>query len=386
MPSITGVDECRPLRRLPRSRIMRAAVLAAAGGLVLGFLPSAASAAPLSARPTIVAGPAVTAYAYANKPTSHSYTPEKDYSYNSTGETIRITKSGPGEYTVDFDGLGAYADQGTVDVSPEGFGAAVCSVTSWGPDSTGTILQVGVDCYALSGTRMNDYFEVAFTSGGSTSGTTDYVWANDSTAKSYTPNRDHQFNSSGGTNTIEKLGKGQYEVTMPGPVATDGTVKVTAYGTTSDACETDGWSAESPGQEVDVDCFNKAGQAANDRFTMTFTAANDLLGDGGASGYVWANEPSSSSYVPDTLYQYDTVGTQASVIMFTTGQWEVAFPSAGQGDTGDEQVTAYGSDDTHCVEDGPAGAVGGTESGDVYCFDNSGNPVNDYYTMQWLVN
>jgi hypothetical protein len=66
-----------------------------------------------------------------------------------------------------------------------------------------------------------------------------------------------------------------------------------------------------------------------------------------------------------------------------TGQWSITFPSAGTGNSGDEQATAYGSTDAHCIVDGPAGTLGGTQVADVFCFDNSGNPVDTTYTMQW---
>lgn len=378
----------RGTRRRSRPRRTRVAVIAVVSGLALGALPAAtgASAAVRVAHPAVDGAPGVTAYAYANRPTSRSYTPESDYSYNSTGASNHITRSALGEYTVQFTGLGAYALQGTVDVTAEGLQPAECEVVSWGPDSTGANLLVNVDCFEVTGPRLNAYYEVAFTSGGSTSGTTDYVWANQPGAASYTPALAYQFNSSGGTNTITKIGTGEYQVTMPGPVVVDGSVKVTAYGTVADSCQVAGWFDESSGQDVDVDCFSKVGAPVNDKFTMTFTASNDLMGDGGPSGYLWANEPTASSYTPDLSYQYDSGGGEATVDnLGETGEWENIWPNDGQGDSGDQQATAYGATDAHCIVDGPAGGTGpgSQQTGDVFCFDTSGNPLNTYYTTQW---
>ena len=372
--------------RRARARLLGlSAVLATVSGLVLSALPGTAAAATHAPRATVASAPSVVAYAYGNKPSAHSYTPERGFSFNSTGEGIRISRSAPGTYTVHFFGLGAFAVQGTVDVTAEGLQPAQCEVTHWTPDSTGTILLAGVNCFSLSGAKMDAPFMAAFTSGGSTTGTTDYVWANKAGASSYTPSLPFQFNSSGGTNTIKRPGTGQYRVILPGPVVTDGTVKVTAYGKTANSCQVVEWLDSSPGQNVYVNCFTPAGAPVNNQFTMTFTASDDLLGDGAPSGYLWADQPTASTYTPNTLYQFDTAGTTATVTMLGTGEWETLFPGEDQGAAGDQQATAYGSTPAHCIVDGPIGTVGGSEQGDVFCFDTSGNPLNVTYTTQWMV-
>jgi hypothetical protein len=398
MLSVKRSARSRPGPR-PRSLGVRVAVLAVAGGLALGTFPgAAASASAHRIRPAVDSAPAAVAYAYANQASTHAYVPEKDYSYNSSGKGIHIVNSAVGVYTVEFSGLGAYASGGTVDVTAEGLNAddpyaAECEVSSWGASKTGANLLIGVVCDSLSGARLDGYFEVAFTSGGSTGGTNDYVWANEPGTSSYTPDLARQFNSSGGTNTIQRLAAGEYEVSLPGTDAVDGTVKVTPYGTASDSCQVGEWDAVSTGQDVLVECFNAAGNPTDDEFTMTFTASNDLMGDGNPSGYLWANDPTTTqTYTPDTLYQWDTAGSSAQVIPFSgsggpPGGWENVWPNDGQGDTGDQQASAYGSTLAHCIVDGPSGGTGAgaQEQGDVFCFDNSGNPLDTYYTTQWWV-
>lgn len=123
--------------------------------------------------------------------------------------------------------------------------------------------------------------------------------------------------------------------------------------------------------------------SADRQFTATFIANDSLVGDGGSSGYVWGDNPLAASYTPSATYQYDTVSTSATVNKLGTGQWSITFPSAGTGNSGDEQATAYGSTDAYCIVDGPGGLLGGTQVADVFCFDNSGNPVDTTYTMQW---
>jgi hypothetical protein len=379
-------DQFRSRRGRPRLPGLLATAIAAVSSLAMTALPGVAAAATHAPRAAVASAPGVVAYAYGNKPSARSYTPERGYSFNSTGEGIRVSRSAPGTYTVHFFGLGAFAGHGTVDVTAEGLQPSECEVTHWAADSTGAILLVGVNCFALSGVKMDAPFMAAFTSGGSTTGTTDYVLANKPATSSYTPSLPFQFNSSGGTNTIRRMGTGQYTVRLPGPVVTGGTVKVTAYGTSNaNSCQVVQWVARSPGQNVSVGCFTPSGNPVNSKFTMTFTATDDLLGNGAPGGYLWADQPTAATYTPDTSYQYDTVGTTATVTMLGTGEWENLFPGAGQGDAGDQQATAYGFTPAHCIVDGPAGIAGGAETGDVLCWDTSGNPLDVTYTTQWMV-
>jgi hypothetical protein len=379
--------EFRSRRGRSRSRALLVTI-AAMGGLVAAAVPGMAAATSSHASGAGVASaPAVVAYAYGNKPSAGSYTPEKGFSFNSTGEGIRISRANTGTYTVHFFGLGAFAGQGTVDVTAEGLQPSQCEVVHWLPDSTGTILLVRVNCFTVSGAKLDTPFMVAYTSGGSTTGTTDFVWADKPAASNYTPSLPFQFNSAGGTNRITRLGTGQYQVKLPGPVVADGSVKVTAYGNNANSCQVVEWLDSAPGQNVFVDCFTPAGALVNNRFTMTFTASDSFLGDGAShSGYLWGNDPTSATYTPDGAYQFDTAGTSATVTKLppNPGEWETLYPNEADGAQGDQQATAYGSTPAHCIVDGPIGN-GTSEQGDVFCFDTSGNLLDTLYTTQWVV-
>jgi len=401
MPLSAPHDQFHPRRTRLRRLALAAGAVATMSGLTLGALPGVAAAAHHPTRPArpaaaqrssrsaVAAAPGAVAYVYGNKPSVANYTPEKGFRFNSSGGAIHIHRSNTGKYRVTFFGLGSFASQGTVDVTAEGLQPEQCNVVRWGPDSTGANLLVYVDCWTATaaGAALDSPFMAAFTSGGSTTGTTDFVWANNPTAGSYTPDLSYQFNSSGGTNTIKHLGTGRYNVIMPGPVVADGTVKVTAYGSSANFCQVDQWADVSPGQNVFVDCFSPAGAPVNNKFTMTFTASDDLLGDGASfSGYLWGNDPTSSTYTPDTQYQFDTAGTTATVTKLppNPGEWQASFPNEADGAQGDQQGTAYGSTPAHCIVDGPIG-INGNEAGDVFCFDINGNLLDTLYTTQWMV-
>jgi hypothetical protein len=85
-------------------------------------------------------------YAWANSPSSASYTPSTFYSSNSGGGGVQITRRGTGLYTVTFNGLGAdLLDGGDVQVTAYGGGNAQCKVESWGSQS------VNVRCFTPTG-------------------------------------------------------------------------------------------------------------------------------------------------------------------------------------------------------------------------------------------
>lgn len=98
------------------------------------------------------------AYAWANSPTSASYTPSTFYSSNPGGGGITITRSGTGVYTVLFSGFsGLILDGGNVQVTAYGtFGTAntQCKVGGWGSQS------VNVLCFKANGTPDDSYYTV----------------------------------------------------------------------------------------------------------------------------------------------------------------------------------------------------------------------------------
>jgi hypothetical protein len=96
------------------------------------------------------------AYAWANSPTSASYTPSTFYSTNPNGGGINITRSGTGRYVVTWSGL-ALLDGGDVQVTAYSSGNIVCKVEGWGSQS------VGVRCFN-PGTNVlvDSYFDIMY--------------------------------------------------------------------------------------------------------------------------------------------------------------------------------------------------------------------------------
>ena len=199
-------------------------------------------------------------YAWADRPTTSSYTPSSFYAYNAAGGAPQITRAGPGRYTVGFPGLGSYIGHGgNVQVTAYGSGAEQCKVVSWGGDL------VYVRCFNASGALVNTRFTVLFSGQGYSMG---YTWANQPTTSSYAPSSYYAYNSSGGAIRITRAGTGRYTVyfdNLSTRLFSGGNVQVTAYGSTGEQCKVAAWSTSAA---VYVRCFSASGSLVDTRYTV----------------------------------------------------------------------------------------------------------------------
>src|SRR5207244_2402668 len=108
----------------------------------------------------------------------------------------------------------------------------------------------------------------------------------------------HQFNSSGGTNTITRTSTGSYTVLLPGLGSRGGTVKVTAQTSASRDCKAAAWAAAGADETVDVRCFDAAGAPVDERFTLAYSDGLGIAGSTAASGDLLADRPTATSYTP----------------------------------------------------------------------------------------
>jgi hypothetical protein len=211
-------------------------------------------------------------YVWADRPLDSTYTPDLRGQFNSTGATNNISRTGPGTYTVRLPGLGAWA--GHVQVTAH-FGSHRCKVVQWGPEGADQLVRV--NCFTSTGSPVDSVFSATYVNdvdilgsgccGGGPGTGSFYVWASQPNSPSYTPDLRYQFNISGGTNTITRLGVGQYSVNFPFASLDGGNVQVTAYGSGSEYCKVVYWA---PGAGVRVNCFNSAGALTDTRFDATF--------------------------------------------------------------------------------------------------------------------
>ena len=87
------------------------------------------------------------AYAWADSPTSASYTPHPAYAYNSTGGAIRIDRQGVGIYNVTFAGLRGWGAGLSSAVAVTAYGSTTISCSSITYSSSPTSTAVLVGCF-----------------------------------------------------------------------------------------------------------------------------------------------------------------------------------------------------------------------------------------------
>jgi hypothetical protein len=99
-------------------------------------------------------------YAWANQPAAKKYTPNKMFSFNSSGMPIVIARKNIGQYTVNFKGLGGKGQAGgNVQVTAYGAKKAVCNVVNW--NSGGRDFIVNVMCFDARGKMVDNTYTVS---------------------------------------------------------------------------------------------------------------------------------------------------------------------------------------------------------------------------------
>ena len=148
------------------------------------------------------------------------------------------------------------------------------------------------------------------TSAGSTPSIWGWVTARQPTTASYTPVAKDQGNSTSGTNTVQRLGVGQYKVVFGGLQAApcffdgcSGAAMVSALSTSQRVCRVVELGSGLP-VSVFVDCFNRQGDRADSAFSVNFLAPRD---EHGLVAYVNANDPTATFYHPEASYNYNSL-------------------------------------------------------------------------------
>jgi hypothetical protein len=211
------------------------------------------------------------AYVWADSPTASSYTPASFYQFNATGASNTISRWATGRYVVTMPGMGT-SPGGHVKVTAYGWDSASCGVLDW--NSVGTAQEINVMCVDASGSYVDTYFTATFVRGvsvlGVNGGESGYVFGTSPSTESYPVNNGYGFNSTGATNTITRLGAGEYRVTFPGLTRGGGHVQVTAAGDANRRCKVTNWGTDSAETRVYLRCFTLAGSLADAFFVASY--------------------------------------------------------------------------------------------------------------------
>jgi hypothetical protein len=212
-------------------------------------------------------------YVWADQPTAASYTPSPYYQYNAAGQRNTITRSGVGQYLVNFPGTTVTG--GSVEVTAYGTGSEYCKIGYWGSN------MVAVNCYASGGTPIDTRFTLNFTDQSpNATPSYQYAWADQPTAASYTPSGYYQkgqlardCDPSTGTVTMRRNGTGNYTAILPVLNPTGSNVKVTAYNGAGEMCKVVGWYGNgSSGTQVNIACFSPTGAPIDTYFDLIYSS------------------------------------------------------------------------------------------------------------------
>ena len=208
---------------------------------------------------------------WADSETTHSYTPETYYNFDSYHPGVaysHIVRHGDGDYTVTMPHLGSNGG----DVQVAAYSATVaCRVVSWG--AAGSDMKVRVRCLDIAGAPVDSEFDYTFVNGIGLSGyhghSNTYLLAGRPTASSYHPQARYTFSTAGQAPTIKHTSRGHYSVILPG-MPKGGAVQVTSYGSGTIRCNLSSIRTSGLPQTVGVRCYDVAGHAQDGRFTLAY--------------------------------------------------------------------------------------------------------------------
>jgi hypothetical protein len=191
---------------------------------------------------------------------------------------------------------------------------------------------------------------------------------------------DFQLNSAGYANKVDHFATGSYRVYYTGLGVFGGVAHVTTYGGGQpDQCRIGGWTVSGFDEVVTIYCYDINGSLTDRRFTATYT--NVAANHGYGYGYLWADQPTSASYTPDSYYQYSTAGTNNPnrIVRTSTGQYQVTMTGI-SGSSEDVMVSTYGWSAVGTTRCRVAGSLGQTAS--VSC-SSGGTPVDSMFTLSY---
>ena len=300
------------------------------------------------------------------------------YSFNPSGGAVTASHTGTGSYTVTFPNSGIGTGW-SVQATAYGATANYCNVASWG----GSL--ANVKCYTPAGAAADTAFTVLAVSNVNDKDIF-FAWADQPTAASYTPNTSYSYSISGVK--ITRSNPGTYNVTFTGLGGAGGTVQIDAYGSNA-SCYSGGWSGSSS-MSAAVDCFDPSGNPVDSYFVINIVPSSDSefpdnpITPAGLA-FSWANQESTASYAPSSLYTYSPTGSDVNITRSSTGQYLLTFAglNIAQVVGGNARATAY-SAHTRCNVESWTPGSGATLQVAVGCYNVAGVATDSEYEVLLL--
>lgn len=325
------------------------------------------------------------AWVWAHQPGTAQYSPSgAEYVYSSVGDTVTITRTAVGRYTVNFgkvmDGVRGTVLVTQYDTDNDG----TCSLHYWSGSN------VYVRCYNRNGVLVDSEFRAMFYgvwgfhlgSGISIQRRESYLW-NNLTNSNGIPNEGYQMSAVGAQYQVTYRGTGQYTVKVPGVWKSGESphALVTPYGDQPRYCQTASWTLYPDYANLYVNCYDMQGTARDASFTLQFFSQY-LPSQHGA--FLRNFSPSSAAYTPTGGYQWNSTGGTSYIERVSQGSYWVHLPglaSAG----GMAQANNYSYTNNRCHAEGMWNQ-GSEKIVAVRCQTPTGAPVDNKFSLLYLQN
>ncbi len=154
---------------------------------------------------------------------------------------------------------------------------------------------------------------------------------------SYTVKGKDRRSSSGGKDTVKRLGVGAHRVKFKGVVPSEEQVQVTPLSSAPDFCTYTGPGQAGQAAQATVYCYDRRGRRKDVRFSVNVidSVHIDL---GPRLGYAWINQPKTAVYEPHHLYQFTSNGPPPTAERLGAGEYRITFRKLFDGG-GNIQVT-----------------------------------------------
>lgn len=314
-------------------------------------------------------------------------------SFNSAGGTNTVTILGTGLFQVTFPGLGNGLNSNVqVNAYNTNGHPHICTSQGWGSSNSVDVIAY-VGCFDFSGNPYSADFSIFYQARhAAPGGWLGFLWADQPTAASYTPNTNWNYNNRGTLNTVTRSGTGVYTATFPN-LRGGGNPQVTAYSSGGAAahCEISSWTARGATTEVGVLCFDGHGNPADEYYSLSYNRSA-LESEGATNGvYGYAFKPSASSYTPRFYYSeygglYPTAQRQR-VFGFPLYSFVVSDPNNNTVSPIVGMVTAVGTGGEYCEVEGydDVGGLGYFDM-NLACYDSQERQINARYSAAMFYN
>jgi hypothetical protein len=214
-----------------------------------------------------------------------------------------------------------------------------------------------------------------------------FLWNQSASAALNTPyfaDASYAAKSSGDPASLYRGATGAYVVRLPGfrgDANTGGVPHVVAYGSDPTHCAITKNFPQNGVYEVDVNCYDSAGNPADTKFVLTYQFRNRGTTIGPFYGaYFWNNNKDAAGVTtPDAGHAWTSTGGAMTSNRTGTGTYLVTLGGMAAGEGGNLQVTAYLTNGW-CKTAG-WGPVGNDVTISVNCYNGSGAPANQYYFL-----